>query len=151
MRKVGEYLSPWKAAAPASDGEDDSSNDVPSDENTESMNMRLSFGDDAAVSPKRPSSAAKKKKAAAAAAKTKTKTKQRKKSPAAKGRKAPEKKSPKAAAKARKPTVVKVKTEPMRRSRRASGYKKGSFSVAHMERLAWRGAGTNSDPITFKR
>ena len=148
MRKVGEYLSPWKAAAPASDGEEDSSDNAPSDENTESMNMRLSFGNDAAASPKpRPSSASKKKKTAVAAAAAK----QKKKSPAAKARKAAAKKSPKVAAKARKSTVVKVKTEPMRRSRRASGYKKGSFSVAHMERLAWSGAGTPSDPITFKR
>ena len=62
-------------------------------------------------------------------------------------KKAPARKSP--AAKARKPTVVKVKTEPTRRSRRSSGYKKGSFSVAHMERVAWSGSGSSHDPIRF--
>ena len=35
--------------------------------------------------------------------------------------------------------IVKVKAEPMRRSRRATGYKKGSMSEAKMTQLAWSG------------
>ena len=43
--------------------------------------------------------------------------------------------------------IAKVKAEPMRRSRRTTGYKKGSMSEATMTQLAWSGNGSKTSPI----
>jgi len=45
--------------------------------------------------------------------------------------------------------LVKVKSEKLRSSLRAKTHKVGFYAVRNLENLAWKGQGTESDPITF--
>ena len=126
MKNFFEYVSPWKppVADPASDVTSDSENDATA--------AKLNFNSPDV--PARKSPAQKRKRVSR---KKPTVVKKARKSVAAK----------KPASEAKSAAKPAVKRERLRRSTRSTGYKKGSFSQAHMERQAWRGSGSRTDPI----
>ena len=130
MKNFFEYVSPWKA--PPADPADDATT---SDSENDATAAALNFNSPAESVSKSPT-------------RKRRRVPTKKATPAKKARKPVAAKKPvakKPAAKAAaKPAV---KRERLRRSARSTGYKKGSYSQKNMERQAWRGTGSQADPI----